>query len=261
VANGRRGNRKLPTASTSGTEYISQSVRISNKPTPASTNRKLTDKKGNQGLRGETGSGSSAPGNGLAEDKATAGRAKGYDDAVEKSRKPSVMFSGFVKMSVSTASTSLNLVQYPTCIGKRSLTNLDMFARPQVIRDNYASQCRTKKVLTTFSRRITGREGSIESFTSHFVLYETALARAWIPSSISRLIKDCFSRCTSLTSVTFESNSKLQRIEESAFAQSGLTTIEVPASVEVLCKLCFSYCWSLTSVTFELNSKLQRFEE
>jgi hypothetical protein len=49
----------------------------------------------------------------------------------------------------------------------------------------------------------------------------------------------------------------LQRIEESAFAESHLTTIEVPASVEVLCKVCFSKCKSLTSVIFESNSKLR----
>jgi hypothetical protein len=65
----------------------------------------------------------------------------------------------------------------------------------------------------------------------------------------------------SLPSVTFESNSKLHRIDESAFGWSGLKTIEIPASVEVVCKSCFYECKSLTSVTFESNSKLQRIEE
>jgi hypothetical protein len=63
------------------------------------------------------------------------------------------------------------------------------------------------------------------------------------------LCNSCFSKCNSLTSVTFESNSKLQRIEESAFVGSGLRPIHVPASVEVLCKLCFYCCTSLTSIT------------
>jgi hypothetical protein len=53
----------------------------------------------------------------------------------------------------------------------------------------------------------------------------------------------------------------LQRIEESAFAESDLQTIEIPSSVEVVCKSCFSRCKSLASVTFESNSKLQRIEE
>jgi hypothetical protein len=60
-----------------------------------------------------------------------------------------------------------------------------------------------------------------------------------------------------LTSVAFESDLKLQRIEKSAFPQSGLTSIHIPASVEVLCERCFSDCESLTSVTFELHSKLR----
>jgi hypothetical protein len=71
----------------------------------------------------------------------------------------------------------------------------------------------------------------------------------------------CFFSCESLTSVTFELNSKLQRIEEYAFIESGLRIIQVPASVEVLCKCCFAYCESLTSVTFASNSQLQRIEE
>jgi hypothetical protein len=56
-------------------------------------------------------------------------------------------------------------------------------------------------------------------------------------------------------------NSKLHGLEESAFAESGLRTIQVPASVEVLCKSCFGNCESLTSGTFELNSKPQRIDE
>jgi hypothetical protein len=78
-----------------------------------------------------------------------------------------------------------------------------------------------------------------------------------IQSRIELVGDFCFFYCRSLTSVTFELNSKLQRIEESAFASSVLTVIIIPSSVEVLCKKCFSYCWSLTSVTFEMNSKLR----
>jgi hypothetical protein len=52
-----------------------------------------------------------------------------------------------------------------------------------------------------------------------------------------------FSFCTSFASVTIESNSTLQRIEESAFALSGLKTIQIPASVEVLC--CGLHCVKL----------------
>jgi hypothetical protein len=46
----------------------------------------------------------------------------------------------------------------------------------------------------------------------------------------------------------------LQRIEESAFAESGLTSLVLPASVEVLCK----NCRSLTFAIFESDSKLRK---
>jgi dextranase len=55
-----------------------------------------------------------------------------------------------------------------------------------------------------------------------------------LPSSVEVLGEWCFSGCPSLTSITFESGSKLQRIEESAFKGSGLLSIEIPSSVEVL---------------------------
>jgi hypothetical protein len=90
---------------------------------------------------------------------------------------------------------------------------------------------------------------------------QSGLSIIHIPAAVEVLCKCCFLSCTSLTSVTFESNSKLQRIEESAFGLSDLKTIDIPASVEVVCKFCFSNCTSLTSVTFESNSKLQRIEE
>jgi hypothetical protein len=71
----------------------------------------------------------------------------------------------------------------------------------------------------------------------------------------------CFSSCKSLTSVTFESDTKLQRIDESAIAESGLRAMQIPASVEMLSKNGFSECISLASVTFQVNSQLHRTED
>jgi hypothetical protein len=64
----------------------------------------------------------------------------------------------------------------------------------------------------------------------------------------------------SFTSITFEANSRLSRLEKTAFFQSGLRSLHVPASVEVICESCFCECSSLTSVTFDSLSKLQRIE-
>jgi hypothetical protein len=79
-----------------------------------------------------------------------------------------------------------------------------------------------------------------------------------IPSSVESLGRGCFSNCKSLSSVTFESPSKLVRIEACAFCWSRLTYLVIPSSVESLGEACFSYCTSLSSVTFESQSKLVR---
>jgi hypothetical protein len=70
------------------------------------------------------------------------------------------------------------------------------------------------------------------------------------------ICEECFSNCRSLKAISFESESKLSRIEGWAFFGSGLTSIHFPASVEVICESCFSNCTSLASISFESGSKL-----
>jgi hypothetical protein len=55
----------------------------------------------------------------------------------------------------------------------------------------------------------------------------------------------CFGGCVSLTSLAFESESILSRIEAGAFAETGLIEIVIPASVAVLGDGCFVRCVSL----------------
>jgi predicted transcriptional regulator len=81
-----------------------------------------------------------------------------------------------------------------------------------------------------------------------------------IPRTIEILCSSCFSKCKSLSSISFESNSRLKRIESSAFSESSLESIEIPQSVEILCSSCFSKCASLSSISFESNSGLKQIE-
>jgi hypothetical protein len=78
--------------------------------------------------------------------------------------------------------------------------------------------------------------------------------------NIEILGSKCFSYCQLLSSITFESNSRLIRIESLAFSQSSLRSIMIPKSVEILGSSCFSFCYSLSSITFESNSQLIRIE-
>jgi hypothetical protein len=64
----------------------------------------------------------------------------------------------------------------------------------------------------------------------------------------------------SLLSITFESNSRLTRIEPGTFSCSSLQSILIPSNVEILGSACFHFCTSLSSITFESNSHLTRIE-
>jgi hypothetical protein len=90
-----------------------------------------------------------------------------------------------------------------------------------------------------------------------FALRANGLIEIAIPSSVEILCDGCFLGCVSLTSVRFESWSRLSRIESQVFAEAGLIEIVIPASVEVLCAYCFTQCRSLSSITFEQGSRLR----
>jgi hypothetical protein len=60
--------------------------------------------------------------------------------------------------------------------------------------------------------------------------------------------------------VTFETGTRLSRIERRAFSETGLIEIILPSSVEFLGEQCFCECRSLSSVIFESGSRLSRIE-
>ena len=97
----------------------------------------------------------------------------------------------------------------------------------------------------------------------------TQLTAIEIPASVVTIGAAAFKGCTSLTIVTFESNSKLTTIrggysEASSYGAFSdcikLTAIEIPASVVTIGAAAFKGCTSLTTVTFESNSKLTTIE-
>jgi hypothetical protein len=56
-----------------------------------------------------------------------------------------------------------------------------------------------------------------------------------IPASIEILGEDCFLKCSSLSEIKFESESKLSGIEKQTFSETetGLIEIIIPSSVEI----------------------------
>jgi hypothetical protein len=59
------------------------------------------------------------------------------------------------------------------------------------------------------------------------------LWKLWFPSSVEAICEFCFRNCNSLASVTFDANSRLSRLENRAFYESGLQSIHLPGSLEV----------------------------
>jgi hypothetical protein len=72
--------------------------------------------------------------------------------------------------------------------------------------------------------------------------------------------ESCFLDCKLLVWISFESKSKLSRIEREAFCRTSLRSFHLPASVLVVFELFFSDCKLLESVTFESDSRLSRIE-
>jgi hypothetical protein len=81
-----------------------------------------------------------------------------------------------------------------------------------------------------------------------------------IPGAVEILGSSCFWNCKSFSSISFESNSRLIRIESYAFSYSSLQSILIPCSVEILGSQCFSNCDSLSSIQSQFPSQLKRIE-
>jgi hypothetical protein len=75
---------------------------------------------------------------------------------------------------------------------------------------------------------------------------------------LTALSAEALMNAKSLASLTFESGSKLARMEMAAlYCCSSLKSFCVPASVEVICYACFGCSSRLSSLTFESGSELR----
>jgi hypothetical protein len=81
------------------------------------------------------------------------------------------------------------------------------------------------------------------------------------PASLEVIGDSSFHFCEGLKSITFDADSKLKRIEYSAFTRIILKSVHLPASLEMLGEHCFGCCWSLTAITFGSPSKLEPIQK
>jgi hypothetical protein len=76
----------------------------------------------------------------------------------------------------------------------------------------------------------------------------SSLQSILIPSSVEILGSSCFSQCRSLSSITFESNSRLIRIESEAFSYSSLQSIVIPSTILFIGSDAVSTCQNISLV-------------
>jgi hypothetical protein len=86
-------------------------------------------------------------------------------------------------------------------------------------------------------------------------------SEVWIGHDIEQLDRCCFSGISTVSSVIFESDCRVSRIEEFAFSQCSLSSICIPSCVTKLGISCFELCESLLIVTFESGSRLSCLED
>jgi hypothetical protein len=70
--------------------------------------------------------------------------------------------------------------------------------------------------------------------------------------------RSCFFECKGLETITFECESAVHFIGESAFAGLSLKNVILAQSIVIVDRFCFFECAFLTSFTFDPDSKLQR---
>jgi heterodisulfide reductase subunit B len=101
----------------------------------------------------------------------------------------------------------------------------------------------------------------LDSSNRQLIRYFGNKSNIKIPRDVQILCSYCFASCYSLSSISFETESELTRIESYAFSSCfSLKSITIPRHVQILCSYCFVDCNSLSSILFETESELTRIE-
>ena len=178
----------------------------------------------------------------------TAGVCKGSEDYTGDIVIPStVNYDGSeysvtrIAMSAFSGCTSLTSIEIPN-----SVTSISKGANYETIAGSFEN-C-TSLISVTFE------EDSQLTIIEDRAFYGcTSLINIEIPNSVTSIggfiLGGAFSGCTSLTSVTFEENSRLTALGMSMFCGcTSLTSIEIPNTVTSIPLSAFSSCKSLTSI-------------
>lgn len=96
-----------------------------------------------------------------------------------------------------------------------------------------------------------GANSKVETLQHESFYHCEALQSIIIPASVKTIGEDCFLWAESLSSITFESGSKLETIESCGFLATAITTITLPKNLKTIGNRAFYNCKKLTQVLYE----------
>jgi hypothetical protein len=92
----------------------------------------------------------------------------------------------------------------------------------------------------------------IRKKTNELIRYFGVAERVLVKSSIEIIGVGCFSGCSYIREVMFESESRLKEIGYRAFAETKIRSIRILNTVEKIGRCCFSWCFCLCEVMLGL---------
>ncbi len=163
--------------------------------------------------------------------------------------------SGLTEIIIPSSVTSIGEDAFYYCRGLTSITIAENSQLTSI--GNYAfKDCTglTKVVISSLEDWLKISFGNSTSNplcnAKHLYIGENEVTELVIPNTATVINRFAFYNCIGLTSVTFENNSQLTRIEQDAFRDcSVLTNISIPSSVISIGQYAFSGCGNLVEMT------------
>lgn len=179
------------------------------------------------------------------------------------------LFKGFETVTKIILPNTVKRIEDYAFSGMYRLNNINLPSRLEYIGSYAFENCYSLKSLTV--------PNSVETIGSYAFYNCANLTSLTLPSGLDYLPEGLFSGCSKLASVTLPNNletlpenlfygmtslksitlpNNLKKIDDYAFAYSGITSISIPKSVTQIDSNAFRYCQDLKTVTFSDDSPL-----
>ncbi len=159
------------------------------------------------------------------------------------------------RIRIPSSVTSIGDLAFNNC---NNLANITVDSSNSVYHseNNCIIETESKTLITGCKNSVIPIDGSVTIIGDYAFNFCSNLESVIIPNSVTRLGVQAFSNCTSLKELTFEENSKLEKIGQFAFSTcKNLKNIELPIGLTSIGASAFSNCSSLESITIANSVK------